>query len=289
MYCKNCGARLKDGAKFCPKCGAKQDIETNIIQKNERKRFHWVWIVIGCVVIIAAVAIGVAIGLHNSNEKTMDEDTLASDSAENTAEDIREDIDVEDYSEENEFTPEESVLIDDYSKVLNPEEYIRFDGDYDRFYFYYPKNLYEKMDNLSDDDGQYIAFYDTNGSSSRACFNYFIRIDQDSQKEKYESLYKEHWNSLYDAEQILAQESTNDGGARFILTGYEDADRQIPAYDLVYITDQAVMQMYITYPKESDIEDKNHKWYYVECMYRMCGFSNSSRDVRTWEAYSESN
>ena len=31
--------------------------------------------------------------------------------------------------------------------------------------------------------------------------------------------------------------------------------------------------------------DKNEKWYYVECMYRMCGFSGSARSPRSFQEY----
>lgn len=27
MYCNNCGTQMADGAKFCPKCGMKMDIQ----------------------------------------------------------------------------------------------------------------------------------------------------------------------------------------------------------------------------------------------------------------------
>lgn len=29
MYCKRCGAEIKDDAKFCPNCGANQTVDSN--------------------------------------------------------------------------------------------------------------------------------------------------------------------------------------------------------------------------------------------------------------------
>lgn len=37
MYCKNCGNELKDGVKFCDKCGAKfeTDVDKNSSEINQ--------------------------------------------------------------------------------------------------------------------------------------------------------------------------------------------------------------------------------------------------------------
>ena len=34
-YCENCGHELKIGAKFCPKCGKKIELDEAIVEKSE--------------------------------------------------------------------------------------------------------------------------------------------------------------------------------------------------------------------------------------------------------------
>lgn len=35
MFCKNCGNEMKDGVKFCGKCGAEQTIQNDLLSKSE--------------------------------------------------------------------------------------------------------------------------------------------------------------------------------------------------------------------------------------------------------------
>ncbi len=37
MFCKNCGNEIKDGAKFCDKCGAEQLIHTDLPEKSDNE------------------------------------------------------------------------------------------------------------------------------------------------------------------------------------------------------------------------------------------------------------
>ena len=43
MYCNNCGTQMADGAKFCPKCGMKMDIQNpanqNPVSKHGKSKY----------------------------------------------------------------------------------------------------------------------------------------------------------------------------------------------------------------------------------------------------------
>ena len=70
-YCKKCGAEMKDNALFCPKCGAKGDLSVNKTENNNDNRKY---IIVGLIVVIAALAIGglYATGFFNSETPLQD-------------------------------------------------------------------------------------------------------------------------------------------------------------------------------------------------------------------------
>lgn len=37
MFCKNCGNEIKDGVKFCSKCGTEQVIHTDFPEKSDNE------------------------------------------------------------------------------------------------------------------------------------------------------------------------------------------------------------------------------------------------------------
>lgn len=48
MYCKNCGAKLKDGSKFCTNCGSTNygNISNNRVSSNDKPS---VWVILACI------------------------------------------------------------------------------------------------------------------------------------------------------------------------------------------------------------------------------------------------
>ena len=39
MFCQNCGASIADGAKFCPECGKRQEIQGSSVSMKKRCPF----------------------------------------------------------------------------------------------------------------------------------------------------------------------------------------------------------------------------------------------------------
>ena len=57
MICKNCGNEIPDTAKFCPKCGAKVEIEKISVTPTKGSSKKWIWIIF-LVLLIVAIGIG---------------------------------------------------------------------------------------------------------------------------------------------------------------------------------------------------------------------------------------
>ena len=76
MFCKYCGNKLEDNAKFCNQCGKKQDdvqrtVNTENPEEKPKKLSKKTWIIIaGIVLMIAIIFVAVKSGNHNSNEVT---------------------------------------------------------------------------------------------------------------------------------------------------------------------------------------------------------------------------
>lgn len=60
-YCENCGAHLKEDAKFCPECGQKSEIKT-VPQTNENKRNRKIIYILLAVIIVFILLISLSIG-----------------------------------------------------------------------------------------------------------------------------------------------------------------------------------------------------------------------------------
>lgn len=176
------------------------------------------------------------------------------------------------------------IIWNDYSTLIDAKKYKAFTSDKNLFTFYYPEGFYSHMEHVDTDETETIRLWN-DGDKSAAEFSCVSRTDHLSVAEQYRDLYDQTYDLLYDPEVILNAEKTANGGARFILTGYEGDNHKTEVYDLVYITDEWIREMKITFPSKRDTEDMNHKWYYVESMYRMCSFSNSSLWARSYQEY----
>ena len=70
-YCENCGAHLKEDAKFCPECGQKSEIKT-VPQTNENKRNKKIIYILLAVIIVFILLITLSIGgVLNPPNKTV--------------------------------------------------------------------------------------------------------------------------------------------------------------------------------------------------------------------------
>lgn len=185
-----------------------------------------------------------------------------------------------------------SDTIEDYVNALDiSTQYARMSSSiYSEFNFIYPKYLYNNVEVISGEYeniyGMIVEGYHFYGSKGSELGFYLIRRnDNDSVESFTEYVHNIESSRLYGAEDILYK--VKDGQGKVIVTGYKNSDYDRPVYSMTKIEDEYVMQMEVIYPEYINLEDKCQKWYMVECMYRMCGFSDSSYPARSYTEYAE--
>ncbi|MCR4904202.1 MAG: zinc-ribbon domain-containing protein, partial [Butyrivibrio sp.] len=94
MYCKNCGAKISDNARFCPKCGTelKKINSGNASDKKvvdnhsaaENRTIPVKYLIAGAVFVLAIICIVVVIAVkHNGNDAENNVESIAEISADN--------------------------------------------------------------------------------------------------------------------------------------------------------------------------------------------------------------
>lgn len=155
------------------------------------------------------------------------------------------------------------------------------------FRFFYPVDLYSDV--FYDEQGtekpygtnvQTISFAGSAGSKST--FSLSRHVDEVSIEEMSEKIYSAETAALVDAVDVVYGIYEDHG--RIIVTGYEGEDLK-PVYNLFYVDSEYVMQMEIVFSVYRGVEDELQKAYVTECMYRLCGFSGSTANCRSYETF----
>jgi len=173
--------------------------------------------------------------------------------------------------------------IEDYDNALDPSEYEYYDSGIDDFNFYYSPDIYNYASktekNVDTDYGlelQDVCFKGSNGSVLE--YTIYLRDDGMSYSEAISVLYNYEKYQYNDPSEILKKNYGDYG--RVIITGRKNG---YSTYDLITVTDKYLMKMIVTYPDNGiDLEQKT---YVVECYYRMCGFSGSTKSYRSYRDY----
>lgn len=181
----------------------------------------------------------------------------------------------------------------DYSLNLDYSSFAYYQSSQNAaFHFSYPTNLYNSVTVSQAPDStefgtnlENIFFTAADGASS-ARFQLGRRNEAVSIQESTQQLYQLYEQTLTDLVKITYNDDSVDHG-RFVATGYADASRQIMVYLVVAVYQDSVQIMQITFFSDGNLESEEfmQKSYIVECMYRMCGFGNSSYKPRTYQQY----
>ena len=75
-FCSNCGNKLREGAKFCPKCGTPSDSGTNLDTNMNQKKSSQKGFLIAAIVMLALVALGGGWWFFNSTKSNGPFDTM---------------------------------------------------------------------------------------------------------------------------------------------------------------------------------------------------------------------
>ena len=313
MYCPFCGSEISDDSTFCPMCGQSinsPDVNVRKEEKESKKAtgtMHWVLVLITVVLLLVTmIGIGTALYLHfrDSSEKISQEikkDDLKKEVKKEKAEeetkdeeDLKEDVlQEEDESSdlEDEFWIDEDTKAD-YSENLDPDLYESYDSKITDFKFYYPVDLYNEVSVDEDPDlvsygenCQTITFEGSDGS--QLIFSLTSRTDALSIENMTENVYNIESKGLVEPEKIVKSSEGDHGKA--ILTGWDSSAHNSAIYDMTKIEAGYVLQMKVIFPDYTSEKDRLEKAYVTECLYRMCGFSDSSQQVRSWDEFMEEN
>ena len=321
MYCINCGKELREGATFCVYCGAKtigNNLKQNedkasghiyqntapppaLTEKHGKKTGKLLWLIMGAIVL---VGIGVGAVFLYRNTKGDEESFVENDLKlqENEAEVENEPVIEEQITEGGQgdvelLTAEESEdayalfnitegTVENYASALDANNYQYYNSGIANFRFFYPATLYSDVNyneqETNSDYGTNVKTIEFTGSEGSKLTFTLLRYEGASIAEKSEEVYNKEKAELLDAADVVY--GTYEDHGRIIVTGYtEDYSKLI--YDLTNVDAEYVMQMKVVFPAYQGVRDRFQKDYVTECLYRLCGFSGSTANCRSYETY----
>lgn len=251
-------------------------------------------------------------GIEDTKDNEKKEETVADslfesvdDGTKEPAEDVSEDT-----TEDTVDEPTEEYTVDEIYSGNNDNELYGLDGkesaDYsaatydnewgykttdDRmFYFAYPLSIYSSVKEYDAEfDGHLqreVIFERSDGSSLK----YHMSEYEGGQIEhEMDYVYNNFCFSLKEPSDIISPKLTDQGDGLFIITGRSDQDYNNLVYLVTRVTRNRVYEMIVTFPDFENDDDKAWKSYYTEYLYRSCGFSNSSKSVRSFTEYMNEN
>lgn len=178
----------------------------------------------------------------------------------------------------------------DYANVLDPAQYGHYDSGIAGFSFSYPAGLYNSVtvDEAAHPDRyganiQNIYFAGSDGSE--LIFSVSQRTDGQSVEQETAVISDMEKNGIVEVEEIL--NTVKDGYGKIVMTGWTDDTYARTVYQLIKVEQDHVLQMKVITPNYLGNEDEFRKGYVTECLYRMCGFSDSTAGWRSYSEYTE--
>ena len=149
MYCKNCGNKIPDGAKFCGKCGAVMDSSTDkesTVPDKRKKQIAIIAGVIGVVVLTVGLVMAGRSFFQNPKEEIAEEGSRVTDENGNVI------VTERNIAEANPIKIENLASVDLGRRDHTPGEKIS-GTEWDETFFYW----LEDTDSLSDENDNYIS------------------------------------------------------------------------------------------------------------------------------------
>lgn len=300
--CTKCNKKFKSG-QYCPQCGEKLIDEDDFSEvKDDKNPFNYEeiekpsmfrFIIIIVCIIVASIIIGMLVFMNSKNvspKASIDSVKEFFNSLGNDESSMGNNGD----TVSGQINPEFQVysgVEEDYANALQPEDYHFYDSGITDFSFYYPDNLYCDVTTVENEECEYgflikkIDFIGSNGSE--LIYQLIQRTDSLSLETETNYIYNKESLNLYEKEDIVF--STKDNYGKVIVTGWDSADKNYVVYNLCKIEDDYILQMKVIYPNYTDDLDTAQKGYVTECFYRLCGFSDSTLAVRSYEEYMNEN
>lgn len=163
-----------------------------------------------------------------------------------------------------------------YLEYNYPDDFEVYEAD--GYSFGYPKNFY----NHSEQMAYGYKLYADNGSTFE--INVMPRYDSSiTVEEEFENRYANILNRLYEPETIINKYDEQRDCKRFIVNGFTDEDITAAVYYLCNIyEDKIEVYELSTVLKGYTLEERNHANYILDTVYRLCSFSGTSYQPRTY-------
>ncbi|MCR5717085.1 MAG: M48 family metalloprotease [Lachnospiraceae bacterium] len=176
--------------------------------------------------------------------------------------------------------------IEDFSVTTDLNNYEYYATEIPDLCFYYPACLFNNAvikEGIPYSIGvaqKEVIMTGTEGSSIEYIC---IHNDQTDLNSAFDSAYNEFTSYVIGVGDIYHKLGETSGTVVF--TGFTDETMTMLEYTLMRVTSDKTMVMRAHFPNYTDELDKSYKYYYAECLYRGCGFTNSSKSMRTYEEY----
>ena len=301
MYCKKCGTKNKDDARFCANCGEKlvippqqqakqqpaqpkQQIYTE--PQNEPKRSSKSWIIaLACVIVVVVGIFGFQY-LKSEDKKEATATTENKTSAKTTEKKATENNAGEDVADAKDSTEKSQVLSYtdnedmDLSACTDSDDYQYVSSEDNSFEFAYPKYLFNRS-YVNKTGNQYTLEY----ANSDKADDYEIKAVISSQKagsgnavKSVQKLYKQKKKSIKNVTYAYPQGGKTpklyQGKSSMIVMGYLDSDKTKCEYVLLTSDGKKDYMMQINF-FDSDYKDE----------YKEMTFTNNQRIMEMTEQY----
>lgn len=320
MYCKKCGAKNKDDARFCAKCGC--DMTQKIIVQDHKKQkktekkpkpvekkpkpakkstSNPILRNVIFVVICVAVGIGAAF-IYQQQKKEKQNSTTVKNNIIKSTESATEDSTIQTTKTEEGFDPNQyntqtqtlpytdntSMNLSACTKTNNYEKATSKDG---AFSFIYPKTIFNDSSADDENDEYTLEYRDIKDNELKIGLKVSVEEAEYSGDpvKSVKSKYLDRKDSIstlgYDYPKCGKDPKIHDGKASMIIMGYKDDEKKEAQYSLFTSDGEDTYIMEIEF-EDSDYKDSYKEInYIIDCMYRGCSFTNSSYKVRTYQQF----
>lgn len=228
-----------------------------------------------------------------SNSDTIDPNSYDYNVDENSNPENSSSIDLssnyDDYTENNSDDLSNNSI--PYVNDLNTQDYLSYNSpsDFtfistDEYSFGYPKNFF----NYAEETDYGYTFSADDGAS--LSFTVTPRTDHIDTSDQMEELYNYYLDMLYLPETLVYKDDKGNSLKRFIINGYNDESKSTGNYYFCNIYEDKIEFFELITPISNHSKDElSHENYILDTLYRMCSFTDSSYEPRTYNQFIANN
>lgn len=183
--------------------------------------------------------------------------------------------------------------VENYENILDPNEYYTYKSKTMYYSFSYPTGFYNDVVENTDYNCEYgYCKSCINISGDKGSYVVYRLIERDSDDSfsvegKTAQIHDIEAQNLFGEVDII--NSTTDDHGKVIVSGWNNSNKDFLIYDMYRIDNEYIMEMKVVFPSYSSDTERLQIAYITECYYRMCGFSGTNKEPRSYAEYVEKN